>query len=350
MSEHYHVLLMPGEGIGPEIVAEGEKVLRAVAARYQLDVEFSKHLVGKEQKAQSGLYMAQETEALCDAMKENPRAAILFGAVSNEPIGILRKRYDLFANLRPIRAWPELQNASPLRPERLGNTDMVIVRELVSDIYYGAYAEGRDEQGRWAKQEMYYHEDEMRRVTKTALALAQQRRKQIHLVHKVNVIVEIFEIWLSVLKEEAQHYPDVAVHDILVDNMAMQMVLRPTSFDVVLCSNMFGDILSDLGAGIIGSIGMLPSASLNAHGFGLFESVGGTAPDIAGQQKANPLSTILSAAMICRQTMQHEEAASAIEAAVAQVLTHSRTADLYEEGYTLVSTSEMGAQVVAALQ
>lgn len=346
----YHVMLMPGEGIGLEIVQEGKRVLKAVADLYELDLDITDHVVGEAKFKQSGRYLSQETERRCNELKTNPQAAILFGAVADEPIGILRKQYNLFANLRPIRAFSQLKSVSPLRPERLSNVDILIVRELVSGIYYGERAKGRDGQGRWAKQEMYYHELEVRRIIKRALSLAKGRRKRLHLVHKGNAIPEVFDLWLSVLNEVAQGYPEVECHDILVDNMAMQMVLRPQNFDVLLCSNLFGDILSDLGAGLIGSIGLLPSASLNEHGFGLFESVGGTAPDIAGQQKANPLSTILSVAMICRHTFNHEKAARTIESAVDEVLCKYRTVDIYEEGYELVSTTEMGSQVVAALK
>ena len=345
-----NVLLMPGEGIGPEIVQEGARVLKAVTTLFDINIEISEHMVGDAQFAQSGRYLSTETERLCDVLQTNSQAAILFGAVADEPIGILRKRYDLFTNLRPIRPFPQIASASPFRPERLQGTDILIVRELVSGIYYGDVADGRDAQGYWAKQTMYYHENEMRRITRQALRLANKRRRQLHLVHKGNVIVKLFELWLSILYEEGQQYPDVSCHDILVDNMAMQMVLRPQDFDVLLCSNMFGDILSDLGAGIVGSIGLLPSASLNEHGFGLFESVGGTAPDIAGLQKANPVSTILSVAMMCRHTFKHEEAAKTIETAVNQTLLKYRTPDIYEPGYELVSTSEIGLQIVAALQ
>lgn len=347
---NHYILLMPGEGIGPEIVHEGARVLRAVVELYDINVDISEHVVGQPMYEQSGHYLSPATTQLCEALKTNPRAAILFGAVANEPIGILRKQYDLFANLRPIQTFPPVATLSPLRGERQPHIDMLIVRELVSGIYYGKVETGHNEQGRWAAQTMYYHEEEMRRITKKALDLARKRRQQLHLVHKANVIIDLFELWLSILQEEARHYPDVTCHDILVDTMAMQMILCPQKFDVLLCSNLFGDILSDLGAGIVGSIGLLPSASLNAHGFGLFESVGGTAPDIAGQQKANPLSTILSVAMICRQTFNHEAAAQAIETAVHQTLCHYRTADIYEAGYVLVSTAEMGAQVVTALK
>lgn len=345
----YQILLMPGEGIGPEIVREGERVLRAISDIYSLDVEITEHVIGESVQATTGYSMYAATQKLCDELQTNPNAGILFGAVSNEPIGILRKRYDLFANLRPIRAYPQISFASPLRPERVQGTDIMIVRELVSDIYYGDYSGGFDKQGRWAQQAMYYHETEMRRITRKALEVAQQRRKKLHFVHKGNVLIDIFGIWRSVLKEESLNYPDVECQEILVDNMAMQMVLQPTTFDVLLCSNLFGDILSDLGAGVVGSIGLLPSASINEHGFGLYESIGGTAPTIAGQNKANPLSTILSVAMMCRHTFKNEAAAQAIEAAVERVLSEYRTADLYEPGCTLVSTSDIGSQVIANL-
>lgn len=345
----YHVLLMPGEGIGPEIVAEGERVLRAVAQRYQIPVTLSTHRVGEEQFHLSGRYLSEETQALCDTLQTNPKAAILFGAVADEPIGILRKDYDLFANLRPIRSFPATADVSPLRSAAHRDIDIYIVRELVSGIYYGEMRQGQDAHGRWAGQEMYYHESEIRRIVQKALAIARQRRQRLHLVHKGNVVKEVFGIWLDVLHAEAKHYPDVHCQDILIDNMAMQMVLQPQNFDVVLACNTFGDILSDLGAGIIGSIGLLPSASINEYGFGLYESVGGTAPDIAGQQKANPISTILSVAMLCRHTFQHEAAAQTVEQAVNTALNECRTPDLAADGYVTVTTSGMGERILAAL-
>jgi 3-isopropylmalate dehydrogenase len=345
----YQVLLMPGEGIGPEIVREGERVLQAIVERYQIDVEISQHLVGIQQFQQSGRYLSLETETLCYQLQTHAHAAILFGAVADEPIGILRKQYDLFANLRPIRTFTATANLSPLCSVRQREIDLFIVRELVSGVYYGNIRHGSDGNGRWAGQELYYHETEIRRIVKWALVIAQQRRKRLHFVHKGNVVKDVFDIWLEVLKQEARSYPEVECQDILVDNMAMQMVLRPHYFDVLLACNMFGDILSDLGAGIVGSIGLLPSASMNEHGFGLFESIGGTAPDIAGQQKANPLSTILSVALLCRYTFHHETAAQAIEKAVNTALLQYRTVDLACQGCKTVSTAEMTDQVLVAL-
>lgn len=343
----YHVLLMPGEGIGPEIVQAGAMVLHAVIERYQLDVVLSEHLVGIEQFQRSGRYLSAETEALCDTLQTDPHSAILFGAVEDEPIGILRKDYDLFANLRPIRTFTAMSNRSPLVSVRQQALDLLIVRELVSGVYYGAMHQGRDEQGRWASQTLYYHETEIRRIVQLALQMAQQRQKQLHLVHKGNVIKTVFDLWLTVLAEEATQFPEVSCQAVLVDNMAMQMVLRPHAFDVILACNLFGDILSDLGAGIIGSIGLMPSASINAHGFGLFESIGGTAPDIAGKQQANPIATILSVAMLCRHTFHHEVAAQAIEHAVERALLGFRTPDLAADGCQTVTTAEMAQQVIA---
>lgn len=345
----YHVLLMDGEGIGPEIMQAGTAVLQAVAQKFQIDVELSEHLVGTEQFALSGRYLSADTEALCNELHSSSKAAILFGAVADEPIGILRKQYDLFANLRPIRTFSATAHLSPLVSVREKDIDMFIVRELVSGIYYGEMRHGRDAHGRWAGQELFYHETEVRRIVQRAFVVAQQRRKRLHFVHKGNVIKDVFDIWLDVLAQEAARYPEVECHDILVDNMAMQMVLKPQYFDVVLSCNTFGDILSDLGAGLVGSIGLLPSASVNAHGFGLFESIGGTAPDIAGQQKANPLSTILSVAMLCRHTFSHAAAANAIENAVNTALLRYRTPDLAATNCQTVSTTEMGKQVIAAL-
>lgn len=344
------LVVLPGEGIGPEVTAEGLAVARLVAEVVGFPLAVETHEVGEVALKLAGNVFPANVESACDRAAAHPRGAILFGAVSDEPIGILRKKYDLFANLRPIRMWPVLLSSSPLKPSVSGAIDLVIVRELVSDVYYGEARAGVDARGAWASQEMFYAEPEVRRITRVALALAQERRGRLVLVHKGNVIKDVFAIWSRVLREEQARHPAVACSEALVDNMAMQMVLRPAAFDVVLCSNLFGDILSDLGAGLLGSLGLLPSVSFNERGFGLYEPVSGTAPDIAGQGIANPLASILSVAMWCRHTLKLPGAAGWIEDAAQHVLASYRTADLALDGRKLVGTLDMGAALRARLR
>lgn len=341
---------MGGEGIGPEIVAEGAKVLRVLAQQFGLSLTLESFEVGERAYQRTGHHLPREAELACDALKDRRDAAILFGAVSQQPIGLLRKKYDLFANVRPIRVSEALVGISRLKAEYVRGVDMLIVRELTSGIYYGKARAGVDAEGRWALQEAYYHEREVRRICRVALELAQGRKRRLTWVHKGNVIPGVFGLWREVLAEEQRQFADVVLDEMLVDTMAMQMVLRPRDFDVLLCSNLFGDILSDLGGGLVGSVGLLPSASFNSAGFALYESVGGTAPDIAGRNLANPSSTLLSVAMLCRHTLRSEAAAQRLEAAVEAVLMKHRTQDIWEEGCEQVSTSQMGELVVEQLR
>jgi 3-isopropylmalate dehydrogenase len=343
------VLLMPGEGIGPEIVAAAKRVVSAAAERFAFDIEWLGCEVGLPAAQAEGSPFPPRVEALCDAASRDGRSAILFGAVSDEPIGILRQRYDLFLNLRPAKCWPPLADASPLRRQRVAGVDALVVRELVSGIYYGAARAGRGASGRWASQELYYDERQIERIVRAAFEHAQRRRRRLAYVHKGNVVQGVFGLWRESVQAAAARHPEVLVEDYLVDNMAAQLVRRPADFDVILADNMFGDILSDLLAGVVGSIGMLPSASLNAAGFGLYESIGGTAPDIAGKGVANPISTILSAAMMCELSFGMPQVARAIESAVAAVLTEARTPDIGEEGMRNVGTHEMAQRIAAAL-
>lgn len=345
------VLTMDGEGIGKEIVREGTRVLEAAAAACGFGLEIVPCVVGLDAVAASGTPWPADVEKLCDAHAERGTGAILFGAVSDEPIGILRHRYDLFLNLRPARAWPGLARTTPLRPELVAGLDVLVVRELVGGIYYGDAREGgtREAADRWASQDLHYTERQVVRVVRAAFDLAASRRKKLTYVHKGNVIKGVFALWGDVVASEAKAHPGIELEDLLVDNCAMQLVRRPAEFDVVLAENMFGDILSDLLAGITGSIGVLPSASLNERGFGLYESIGGTAPDIAGKGVANPVSTILSAAMLCEHSLGRPDARARIEAAVDRVLAEMRTPDIREEGLRVVSTEELGRAVAAAV-
>ena len=353
MTKPFKIVLMGGDGIGPEIVDATLPVIDAAISTFDLNVDVSSFKIGQLQFEASGYYLCREAEKVCDALAENGQGAILFGAVASEPIGILRKKYDLFANLRPLKILPSLGDISRLkrRDDRNSkkNIDLLIVRELISGLYYGHEASGTDKAGRWATQEMRYHETDIRRIAKMAFEQAQKRNNKITFVHKVNAIPGVFGLWTTVITELASDYPEVLVDDILVDNMAMQMILRPGDFDVVLCSNMFGDILSDLAAGIIGSIGVCPSASINAVGFGLYESIGGCAPDIAGENRANPLSTILSLAMMCRISLGRDDVAEAIEVACETVLGTHRTADIWQEGRSQIGCAEMGNLIAQSL-
>jgi 3-isopropylmalate dehydrogenase len=347
MNKSFTVLVMPGEGVGPEVVREGVRVLRAVTESFAIPLALAEFEVGQATRERTGESLPSAARAACDALANSAHAAILFGSVADEPIGLLRKAYDLFANLRPLRIWPGLVRVSPLRPALLENVDLLIVRELVSDIYYGRATDGGGVGHRWAAQEMRYAEPEVRRIVCVALDQANRRRQSLTLVHKGNVIPGIHALWRDVLREERQRFPGVSVSDVLVDAAALHLVLHPARYDVLLCPNLFGDILSDLCGAIAGSLGLMPSASLNAAGFGLYECIGGTAPDIAGQQKANPIGTILSVAMMCRYTLRHEEAASAIEQAVAAVVATHRTSDIMEPGCQLVTTQELGRLIAA---
>ena len=338
----FRLVVMPGEGVGPEVTAEGLRIFTAAARVFGVRAKIETFDVGEETLARTGRPWPIEAEAACDAARASGHGAILFGSVVDEPIGILRKQYDLFANLRPIRTSERLIGMSPLRPERASGVDMLIVRELVGDVYYGEAREGVDADGAWATQEMRYHERDVRRIVRVGLHHASRRRNKLVVVHKGNVIKGIFGMWLRILAEEARAYPGVETRDILVDNMAMQCVLRPREFDVVLCSNMFGDILSDIGAGLVGSLGLLPSASRDESGFALYEPVGGTAPDIAGRDIANPIASILSVALLWRYSLDNDAAARAIEKATEDVLASHRTADIMEPGTERVSTRRMG--------
>lgn len=346
----YEILVMPGEGIGPEIVEQGVAVLQQVQRRFNLSLTLTHFDVGQAAYERTGHYLPLQAKQACDRLQHSDRGAILFGAVTGEPIGMLRKDYDLFANLRPVQAFAALADISPLKASAYQALNMLIVRELTSGIYYGAMDQGEDDAGQWASQTMYYHEQEVRRIAKVALQAAQGRRQHLTLVHKGNVIEGVFDLWRRVLAQEAKAFAQVCCDDVLVDNMAMQMLLNPGEYDVLLCSNLFGDILSDQGAGLVGSIGVMPSMSRNPHGFALYESIGGTAPTLAGQNKANPISTILSVALLCRYTLDSEAAAQWIEQAVQQVLSRYRTADIAHPRCETLSTGQMGQCIIDQMQ
>lgn len=354
------IAVLAGDGIGPEIVAEAVKVLKATG----LTFEFEEALVGGAAYADTGHPLPQSTLELAKASD-----AVLFGAVGDfrydhleralrpeQAILGLRKHMGLFANFRPAICYKELVGASTLRAEVVSGLDLLIVRELTGDIYFGQ-PRGRRQapDGIFAGADegfdtMRYSKPEVERIAHVAFDAARKRRKKLLSVDKANVL-ETSQFWRDVMTEVGKQYPDVALEHMYIDNAAMQLVREPKRLDVVVTGNMFGDILSDEASMLTGSIGMLPSASLNEHKQGLYEPSHGSAPDIAGKGIANPLATILSAAMMLRYSLGHAEVADRIETAVQSVLASGlRTADIAQAGATRASTREMGDAVVKALK
>lgn len=352
------IAILRGDGIGPEIVGQAVRVLDKLIEQ-GLDATYQFAPLGGEAYDQYGSPYPEYTQNIC-----RQADAVLLGAVGgpkydtlDRPLrperGLLaiRKDLNLFANLRPALLYKELANASSLKPEIVAGLDILIVRELTGDIYFGEprgirVLENGEREG---FNTMKYNETEIRRIAKIAFEAAQKRGKKLCSVDKANVL-ETTELWKEIVNDMAKDYPDVQVSHMYVDNAAMQLVRAPKQFDVVVTGNIFGDILSDEASMLTGSIGMLPSASLNETGKGLYEPSHGSAPDIAGQNKANPLATILSLAMLLRYSLNDEARAKQVENAVGKVLEQGlRTADIYEEGTQLVSCSAMGDAVLAAL-
>ncbi len=354
-----HICVMPGDGIGPEIVAEALRVLDAAAKKFDHEFSTENALIGGSAIDATGVPLPDSTIEACKKSD-----AVLLGAVggpkwdSLDPAirpekGLLgiRKALGLFANLRPATLFPELAGACLLRPDIVGNgLDLIVVRELTGGIYFGkpAGTEVRDGK-RTGWNTMIYNEDEIARIAHVAFQAARKRRKKVCSVDKANVL-DVSRVWREVVIEVGRLYPDVELSHLYVDNAAMQLVRDPSQFDVIVTGNLFGDILSDEASVITGSIGMLPSASLGSSQPGLFEPIHGSAPDIAGQGKANPLATILSVAMMLRHAFDLGAEADAIESAVHKTLQAGfRTGDIMEEGKTLLSTREMGDQVISRL-
>lgn len=354
------IAILPGDGIGPEIIAEAVRVLHALGEPFEME---SAAVGGAGYEAHghplpaATLQLAQQADA------------VLFGAVGDwkydtlerplrpeQAILGLRKELKLFANLRPAILYPELASASTLKPEVVSGLDLLIVRELTGDIYFGqprgmrSAPDGPFKGEREGFDTMRYAETEIRRIAHVAFQAAQKRSKRLTSVDKANVL-ETFQFWKEIVTEVHRDYPDVELDHMYVDNAAMQLIRAPKKFDVIVTGNMFGDILSDAAAMLTGSIGMLPSASLDASNKGLYEPSHGSAPDIAGKGIANPLATILSAAMMLRFSLHRPEQADRIEAAVRSVLSQGlRTADIQGPGSTLVGTRAMGDAVVNALR
>ncbi len=354
------IAILPGDGIGPEIVAEAVRVLEFLNHDMNLGLTFENGLIGGAAYDEYGSPLPQQTLDLCLAAD-----AVLLGAVGGPKWEVLehavrpergllgiRAELKLFSNLRPAILYPQLANASTLKQEVVSGLDLMIVRELTGGIYFGQprgvrTLENGEKQG---FNTLVYTESEIRRIAHSAFSIAQKRNKRLCSVDKANVL-ECTELWREVMTEVAKDYADVELSHMYVDNASMQLVRAPKQFDVMVTTNMFGDILSDTAAMLTGSIGMLPSASLDEDGKGMYEPIHGSAPDIAGKGIANPLATILSVAMMLRYTFAEAQAAERIEAAVNAALDAGvRTADIYSDGMRKVSTSEMGDAVLAALK
>ena len=352
------IAVIKGDGIGPEIVTEAMKVLDKVAEKFGHRFDYEQLLMGGCSIDANGVPLTDETIERCKASD-----AVLMGSIGGNtttspwyklPANLrpeagllkLRKSLGLFANLRPCLLFPQLAGACPLKTEiSAKGFDMLIMRELTGGLYFGARKTEEINGIVTAVDTLEYNENEIRRIAKKAFEVAMQRRKKVTSVDKANVL-DTSRLWRKVVEEVAKDYPEVTLEHMLVDNSAMQLVKDPAQFDVMVTENMFGDILSDEASMITGSIGMLASASMNETSFGLYEPSGGSAPDIAGQNKANPIATILSAAMMLRYSFKMDKEADAVEAAVNSVLEAGyRTGDIMSEGMTLVSCSEMGGKI-----
>mgnify|MGYP002762079319 FL=1 len=359
---NYKITLIPGDGIGPEIVAQAVKVLDAAGDKYGYKLDYTSILMGGCSIDKYGVPLTDEAVAIAKSSD-----AVLLGAVGGNvgnsrwydvapnlrpEAGLLkiRKDLELFVNMRPAYLYDELKNACPLKSEIIGDGfDMVIMRELTGGLYFGERHTEEINGVLTAVDTLTYNENEIRRIAIKAFEIAMKRRKIVTSVDKANVL-DSSRLWRKVVKEVAAHYPEVTYTDMLVDNCAMQLVMNPGQFDVILTENMFGDILSDEASMITGSIGMLSSASLGKTKLGLYEPSHGSAPDIAGRNIANPIATILSAAMMLRYSLDLDDAAAAIEAAVAKVLKEGyRTTDIMSDGMTLVGTDKMGDLIAERL-
>ncbi|MBE3572707.1 MAG: 3-isopropylmalate dehydrogenase [Moorella humiferrea] len=354
----YKIAVLPGDGIGPEIVPEAVKVLEVVARRAGIEFKFTEALVGGAAIDACGRALPPETLELC-----RQSDAVLLGAVGGpkwdalppeerpETAALLplRKELGLYANLRPAYLFEPLADASPLKREIVSGTDLIIIRELTGGLYFGPKKREKTEDGEVAYDTMFYTRAEIERIVRLAFQIARSRRRHLTSVDKANVLTSS-RLWRDTVESLKGEFPDVTVEHMYVDNCAMQLVRRPTQFDVIVTENTFGDILSDQASVLTGSIGMLPSASIGGS-TALYEPVHGSAPDIAGQQKANPLATILSAAMMLKYSFKMDREAAAVEDAVGRVLAKGyRTADIYVPGTKLVGTAEMGTLVRRELQ
>ncbi|SDY25618.1 3-isopropylmalate dehydrogenase [Eubacterium barkeri] len=351
----YKIAVIKGDGIGPEIVDASTKVLGVIGEKYGHQFDLTNVLAGGAAIDACGTPLPQETVDICKASD-----AVLLGAMGGPKwdhlagdkrpeAGLLgiRKALGLFANLRPAILFEELRDASPLKPEIIGDgMDILTVRELTGDVYFGEKKRDGDD---YASDLMNYSRKEIERIAQVGFESAMKRGKKLHCVDKANVL-ETSRLWRKIVTEVAADYPEVAVEYLYVDNAAMQLVINPKQFDVILTGNLFGDILSDESSMLTGSIGMLPSASLGEGTFGMYEPIHGSAPDIAGEDKANPIATILSVAMLLRYSLNLEAEAAAIEGAVKKTLAQGwRTGDIAVPGETVIGCIEMGNKVIENL-
>ena len=350
----YNIAVIPGDGIGPEVINEAIKVLDAVGGKYGHEFNYTQVLAGGAAIDAAGECLPQET---IDIAKKSD--AVLLGAVGGPKwdslpgdkrperalLGI-RKELGLFANLRPAIMFDELKDACPIRPEKVeGGLDLLVVRELTGGIYFGERGYKDTNMGKGAYDIEQYSEGEVKRIAEVAFDMAMKRNKKVTSVDKANVL-ESSRLWRKTVAEVAKNYPEVELENFYVDNTAMQLVYNPKQFDVIVTSNIFGDILSDEASMITGSLGMLPSASLAEGNFGMYEPVHGSAPDIAGTGKANPMATILSAAMMLKYTFGLSDEADAIESAVKKTLAAGyRTPDIMSEGKTPATTEQIGSLI-----
>ncbi|MDP6671274.1 MAG: 3-isopropylmalate dehydrogenase [archaeon] len=357
MSKKFKIAVLPGDGIGMEIMPPAIEVLKKVGEKADAEFEFTEAKVGWEAYKEFKHCLPNKTLALCKASD-----AILFGAVGHpegdklpldeRPVRAalipLRKEFDLYANFRPAIVFKALATASPLKPELVGGGfDILVVRELTSGIYFGRPKEVNDEEG---VDTMRYKKSEIERIAKVAFEAAMKRGKKVHSIDKENILQSMV-LWRKTVEEFAKGYPGVELQNMYVDNAAMQLVRNPKQFDVILAGNMFGDILSDEAAMLTGSIGMLPSVSLNESSFGMYEPVHGSAPDIMGQDKANPIAQILSAAMMCKYSFGLDQAYDSVFKAVESVLNQGlRTGDIAKEGEEVIGTKEMGQAILRELK
>ncbi|MGI6084987.1 MAG: 3-isopropylmalate dehydrogenase [Acetivibrionales bacterium] len=355
---NYKLAVIPGDGIGPEIIDQALEVLDKIGLIYGHNFEYEKLLAGGCAYDATGEPLPNETVEACKKSD-----AVLLGAVGGykwdglpghlrpeKALLGLRGRLGLFANLRPAKIYEELKDACPLKPEIIGDSiDIMVVRELTGGIYFGDRGRREGQNGQEAYDTETYSEHEVQRIARIAFEIAKKRNSKVTSVDKANVL-ESSRLWREVVNEVSKDYPEAVLEHLYVDNAAMQLIRNPRQFDVIVTSNMFGDILSDEASMITGSIGMLPSASLGEKSFGLYEPIHGSAPDIAGQDKANPIATILSVAMLLRYTLNLEKEALTIENAVNRVLKEGyRTGDIMSPGKILVGTKKMGELIVERL-
>jgi 3-isopropylmalate dehydrogenase len=326
---HYRVVVLLGEGVGVEVTT----VLQQVAQLQGFAVQADQGLIGKPAFEQHEAYFPVTTANLCEGAD-----GILLGAVSQGGLLELRQRFDFFANLRPIRPAISLLERSPLKAELLQGVDILFVRELVSGIYFGPAGRGEDQQGSYGYHTMQYYDWQMRRIARVGLQQAQSRQQRLTVAHKQNALPCL--PWTKIVCEEAVDFPEVTIEPMLVDNLAMQLIMQPRHFDVILAGNLFGDILSDIGGALAGSIGLLGSASLNSTGFGLYEPIHGTAPDIAGKGIANPLGAINSVVLMLQQWGQLKAAEMILQAETKLLEQGYRTADLISSADQILVTTE----------